>query len=62
MAHSLTGPAVFKAWAAAPVPRPPQPIRASFSSSLPVTWALRAILGSTPNVAPASTAVEPCKN
>ena len=38
-AHSVTLPLVSSACAAAPVPRPPQPISATLISSLPETWA-----------------------
>src|ERR1043166_244787 len=32
-------PVAVRAWVIAPPPRPPQPTMASFSSSLPATWA-----------------------
>jgi hypothetical protein len=35
MATSFTLPLVLKAWMAAPVPRPPQPIKAILIVSLP---------------------------
>src|SRR3981081_2771543 len=41
MATSLIGPSVLRAWSAAPEPRPPQPIKASFRVSLPAAWAPR---------------------
>src|SRR5262245_42172846 len=41
MATSLTEPSVLKAWSAAPEPRPPHPISASLSVSLPAAYALR---------------------
>ena len=43
MATSFTLPLVLRAWLAAPVPRPPQPISAILISSSPAAWALRPI-------------------
>ena len=39
MATSLTFESAASAWAAAPVPRSPQPIRPTRSTSLPAAWA-----------------------
>ena len=41
MAISLACGSAFRALPAAPVPRPPQPINPTLSTSLPAAWALR---------------------
>src|SRR5262249_27996413 len=55
IAQSLTLRSALKAWAAAPVPRPPQPIRPTLSVSLPPAWTDVAR-------APAATTAEALRN
>ena len=47
------------AFIAAPLPRPPQPIRPIFSVSLPAAWTIRA-LDSMPASEPAAIVAVPC--
>ena len=56
MAQSLIGPAVLMAWAAAPVPRAPQPMSPTLISSLPAACAVRAMRFGKINAAPAPSA------
>ena len=48
--------------ATAPVPRPPQPIRAIFNSSPPAIWAACAMFSPPAKAMPAAAAVVPFKN
>src|SRR6267143_7330952 len=57
IAISLTLPSVLRAWSAAPEPRPPQPINAIFSVSLPAACAPRST-DNPPSRAPPATTVE----
>src|SRR5258706_5153551 len=56
MATSLTEPEVLRAWLAAPEPRPPHPIKATLSVSLPAAWALRSTESPPSTDAPATAA------
>src|SRR5260221_10168094 len=56
MATSLTEPEVLRAWLAAPEPRPPHPIKAILSVSLPAAWALRSTESPPSTDAPATAA------
>ena len=63
MAISLTlPPLVDRAWLAAPVPRPPQPIRAILIVSSPAAWALRAIDRLPARALPTIVAVDSFRN
>ena len=57
MATSLVAPSVFMAWIAAPLPRPPQPIRPILIVSLPNACAPRATLR-PPETAPPATRMD----
>ena len=56
-AISLTFSTESRQFTAAPVPRPPQPIRAIFNSSPPAAWAERAKLSPPAKASPAAAAV-----
>src|SRR6516162_977543 len=58
IATSLTLGSAFKAWPAAPVPRPPQPIRPMRMTSLPAAWTW----GSEASAAPAVVKADALRN
>ena len=60
MATRRTSLPAFMALAAAPLPRPPQPIRPTLIASLPAAWALRANDKAPYAAAPDGT--DRCKN
>ena len=60
MATTCTSLPAFMALAAAPLPRPPQPINPTLITSLPAAWTLRASARAPQVVAPRTAAC--CRN